>query len=163
MNVHLISEKEMYIYFKPGNASNLEEGTWSSPEWPCKYGEIILPIPLRTWVLFVTSGTHSQEVKIHSVILLTLLMSGARLSPSITNTVVGKAESLPFKGGVTLSASYCRFWRQSLCPYGEGLLDVSLRNWTLPGDQQQVEYFQGLSWDLSCLMPLMTWRGWNTC
>ena len=114
-------------------------------------------------MLFAASGSRSQEVKMYSVVVLTSLMSGARLSPSIANVVVGKAESLPFKGGVTLLASYCLFWRQSLCPYGEGLLDVSLRNWTLPGDQQQVEYLKGLSWDLSCLMPLMTWKGWNIC
>lgn len=90
-------------------------------------------------------------------------MSGAHLSPAIINTVVGKAESLPFEGGVTLLASHCLLRGQSLCPYGEGLLDMSLRNQTLPGDQQQVAYFKGLSWDLSCLMPLMTWRGWNIC
>lgn len=105
---------------------NLEEGTWSSPEWPCKYREITLPIQLRTWVLFAASGSHSQEVKMHSAVLLTSLLSGAHLSPSILNVVLGKAEMLLFKGGVVLLASYCLFWRQSLCTYGEGLLDVSL-------------------------------------
>lgn len=49
-----------------------------------------------------------------------------------------------------------------LCPAGEGLLDMSWRNWALSGDQQQVKTFKSLPWDLSCLMPLMTWRGWST-
>lgn len=53
-------------------------------------------------MLFAASGSQSQEVKIHSVVLLTSLMLEAHLNPSIINMLVGKAESLPFKGGVSL-------------------------------------------------------------
>jgi len=42
-------------------------------------------------VLFAAPGSHSQEVKKCSVVSLTSLMSGVHLSPSIINTMVGKA------------------------------------------------------------------------
>lgn len=40
--------------------------------------------------------------------------------------VVGKAESLSFKGQVMLLMSYCLFWRPTAA-----LLGMSWRNWTL--------------------------------